>query len=75
MAGTHTFAELEVSAGTYDEVTDLLRRAGYDHAFLPTADGLVIDMHGIGLKRAKPPDVSQSFGIQPRSVRLSGDEK
>lgn len=44
---THTFATLEVSEGVYDEVADLLKEAGYDHAFV---DG-VLDMHGIGLTR------------------------
>lgn len=44
---THTFATLEVSEGVYDEIADLLKGAGYSHAFV---DG-VLDMHGIGLTR------------------------
>jgi len=45
---THTYAELEVSPGTYDEIAGKLRVAGYDQAF--ASDG-TIDMHGIGLTR------------------------
>ena len=44
---THTFAKLEVSAKTFDEIKRKLESAGYDHTFLE--DGNVIDMHGIGL--------------------------
>jgi hypothetical protein len=45
---THTFAELEVSPTTYDEIRQKLEDAGYQHAFVDSA----IDMHGIGLTRA-----------------------
>jgi len=44
---TYTFATLEVSRETYDEIEAKLREAGYDHAFVDGA----IDMHGIGLVR------------------------
>lgn len=47
---TYTFAELEVSPATYDEIRQLLEEAGYRHAFL---DGGAIDMHGIGLVRGE----------------------
>lgn len=48
---THTFATLEVSKATYDEIAAKLKAAGYDHAFVKATgkDGEVIDMHGIGL--------------------------
>ncbi len=42
---THTYATLEVSATTYNEVKTLLTLAAYGHAF----DGDLIDMHGIAL--------------------------
>lgn len=48
MSGTHTFAGLEVSQGTYDEIRAKLEAAGYHHAF---AESGAIDMHGIGLLR------------------------
>lgn len=48
---TYTFAKLEVSRGTYDEIAGKLRAAGYDHAFVDGA----IDMHGIGLVRSPEP--------------------
>lgn len=48
---THTYAELEVSRATYDEIAQKLRDAGYDHAFMPerNRESPTIDMHGIGL--------------------------
>lgn len=51
---THTYATLEVSATTYDEIASKLKQAGYDHAFIesPTESKPVIDMHGIGLVRS-----------------------
>lgn len=49
---THTYAELEVSSGTYNEVKKLLTDAGYGHAFME--DG-AIDMHGIGLTKKEAP--------------------
>jgi hypothetical protein len=58
---THTFAELEVTRATYDEIARKLRAAGYDHAF--GTDGL-IDMHGIAIS-SKP-------GIDP-GVDPAGD--
>lgn len=48
--GTHTFAELEVSEGAYDEIAQKLKDAGYEHAFI----GETIDMHGIGLTKGQP---------------------
>lgn len=52
---THTYAILEVSAQTYDEIRDLLEAAGYQHAFhaREDGDGYNIDMHGIALTRVK----------------------
>lgn len=50
LTSTHTYAELEVSADTYDEIAEKLRKAEYDHAFM---DDGTIDMHGIGLTKGK----------------------
>lgn len=50
LTSTHTFAELEVSPDTYDEIAEKLRVAEYDHAFM---DDGTIDMHGIGLTKGK----------------------
>lgn len=50
---THTLANLQVSARTYEEIADLLRKAGYDHAFLPDEEGM-ISMQGIGITRPTP---------------------
>ena len=47
-----TFATLEVSQRTYDEIARLLRAAGYGHAFVVgSGEPPTIDMHGIGLVR------------------------
>ena len=43
---TYTYAILDVSRATYDEVRRLLDSAGYQHVF----DRDVIDMHGIALR-------------------------
>jgi hypothetical protein len=47
---THTYALMEVSQATYDEIADLFRKAGYDHVFMENG---VIDMQGIGLSIKK----------------------
>ncbi len=44
---THTFAELEVSRPTFNEIYELLAIAGYHHAFLN--DDSMIDMKGIAI--------------------------
>lgn len=46
LTSTHTHANLEVSAPTYEEIADKLRDADYGHVI--DEDG-TIDMHGIGL--------------------------
>ena len=43
---TYTYAILEVSQATYDEIRLRLIAADYAHAI----DGTVIDMHGIALQ-------------------------
>lgn len=50
MRTTHTYATLEVSPGTYDEIAQKLKAAGYGHAFNDRGE---IDMHGLAL--VKPP--------------------
>lgn len=52
---TYTFATLEVSKETFDEIHKLLDAAGYEHSFHDYPDGRVIDMHGIGLKKKSEP--------------------
>jgi hypothetical protein len=50
MKSTHTFAVLEVPAAIYKAIRAHLARAEYDHAFLPSNEGEVIDIHGIALR-------------------------
>jgi hypothetical protein len=48
---SYTYAVLEVSKDTYDEIYRLLHAAGYEHAFHSGPKGEVIDMHGIAIKK------------------------
>ena len=45
---THTYAIMEVSASTYQEIRKILEEAGYQLAF---EDDGVIDLHGLALKK------------------------
>lgn len=47
---TYTYAILQISQATYDEIKAKLDAAGYVYAFHDDADGLLIDMHGIALQ-------------------------
>lgn len=47
---THTYVELIVSKGVYNEIKKKLRDAKYDHAFIQNGLIELIDMHGIALK-------------------------
>lgn len=47
---TRTFATLVVSKQTFEEISEKLRAAGYDHVFLPSHDTIGIDMNGIVLQ-------------------------
>ena len=47
---TYTYSILHVSQSTYQEVRDLLVKAGYHHAFHEHEGDECIDMHGIALK-------------------------
>lgn len=48
---THTYVVLEVSSSAYEEIKELLEKAGYDHVFhKESKDVTLIDMHGIALK-------------------------
>lgn len=49
---TRTFSILEVSQNTFREIEKLLRDSGYDHVFIGDDDEIVIDMHGIALKKS-----------------------
>lgn len=49
---TYTYVTLEVSESTYNEISDKLRAAQYDHCF----DGETIDMHGIALELEEKPE-------------------
>ncbi|HEY1129160.1 MAG TPA: hypothetical protein VGF12_07135 [Roseateles sp.] len=67
MRSTYTYATLEVSRSTYQEIAKLLRDAGYDHAF--DAETGAIDMHGIGLLKAEAEDAAYSLDADPAGIR------
>jgi hypothetical protein len=52
---THTYAVLEVSPATFNEICTKLRAAGYESQFHETRSGVVvtIDMHGLALQVAE----------------------
>ena len=47
---TYTYAIMEVSRATFDEIAAKLRAVGYEQAF--DDDGATIDMHGLALRVA-----------------------
>lgn len=49
LTSTHTFALLEVSQSTYDEIAAKLKDAGYEHVFIDEGEYIALDMHGIGI--------------------------
>lgn len=51
---TYTYAILDVSEMTFEEIARKLREARYNHCF----DGDVIDMSGIAIKREEKADVA-----------------
>lgn len=53
---SYTYAILAVTSGTFKEIESKLKAAGYEHAFHDDGTGaVVIDMHGIALRRSTPP--------------------
>lgn len=54
---THTYAVLDVSRATFDDVKRRLTDAGYEHTFHDD----VIDMHGIALRAVDTPDTPLTF--------------
>lgn len=54
---THTYAILEVTAATYQEIKQKLLTAGYDHQLHDKdTTGEVFDMHGLAIKEEAPED-------------------
>lgn len=56
MTTTHTYAVLEVTQSTYDEIKQKLTAAGYQHQFYKSYkqdEKEIIDMHGIALQEEK----------------------
>lgn len=56
LRSTRTYATMEVSKATFDEIAAKMRDAGYDHVFLNR--GETIDMHGIALEMEEQNDES-----------------
>lgn len=52
---THTYATMEVSQATFDEVKKKLEEADYHHAIMyDLREGIILDMRGIALILEKP---------------------
>jgi len=51
---THTFAILGISKAAYEEIRELLKSAGYEHAIMQQVGREVIDMHGIAISIQSP---------------------
>lgn len=49
MRSTHTFVILDLSPSAFQEISNKLRAAGYDHTFMQEDGREVIDMHGIAV--------------------------
>jgi hypothetical protein len=71
---THIYAILEVDETTYDEIAEKLHAAGYGHAIHDAGgnDGIVINMHGVALSRARSP--RRRKGIQMQIAELMRSE-
>lgn len=49
---THTYAPLPISEEAFNEISDKLMKAGYEHAVIVEAENEIhLDMHGIALVR------------------------
>lgn len=59
---THTYAILEVSRSTYDEIAQALRAADYDHAF---HEDDTVDMHGIAIQPKEDNVAEESPKTEP----------
>lgn len=53
---THTYAILELSPESYNEIKEKLMEAEYNHVFHENESGTVIDMHGIAVACEKCTD-------------------
>jgi hypothetical protein len=51
---TYTYALMDVSEQTYYEIYDKLREAGYDHCIVRDDGDVVLDLHGIALRKRTP---------------------
>ena len=51
MRATHTYATMDVSKATFEEIRSKLMAAGYDHAEQRNDGVVMLDMHGIALTK------------------------
>lgn len=51
---TYTYVLMDVSPDTYYEIYDKLSEAGYDHCFHSDNGHIVLDLHGIALRKRIP---------------------
>lgn len=70
---THTYATLEISQSTFDEIKAKLEAAGYQDQFHKDGDTLLVDMHGIAVhapRKAKPVRLdANGSAVSPEMLR------
>jgi hypothetical protein len=73
MRHTHTYALLEVSGSTYDEIKAKLVAAGYDsHVLAPVLDGdrERVHLQGIAIVKVDVPPVNKGLTVKTRTPKL-----
>ena len=70
---THTYALMEVSQNTFDEIKQKLQEAGYTHAILREEPNEHLDMHGIALALERKPRVLREGSVQDAVRDQHGD--
>lgn len=61
MRQTHTYALMDVSKKTHDEIKGKLLEAGYSHAVHKEPEGMLLDMHGIALQAAQGEPINNTI--------------
>lgn len=85
---SYTYGILDISPAAFKEIRERMERAGYGHAVHNNNAGIVIDMHGIGLRAIEPTTVDTAdeqprwkrpahlhqWAVQPGLLRFEGPD-
>lgn len=66
MRQTYTYAQLELSQFSFEEIKAKLKMAGYHHTF--NSDETIIDMNGIGVSAGAPEIITQAMRVSGAEV-------